>query len=92
MKQVLSEFPPDQQQELKPAVDNWRYPYWDWALAQAPNECIDIPELMTLTNVSVQRPNGITEMISNPMYRYAFPMTNGEILGITDKPVRTPNF
>ena len=43
-------------------------------------------------NVSVQRPNGIAELIANPMYRYAFPMTNGEIPGITNKPVSISNF
>ena len=84
MKQVLSEFPPDQQVVLKPAVDHWRFPYWDWAFTVQGSPIL-VPELMRTPKTNVERPNGQTVTIDNPMYRFAFPLNSeGKIDGIND--------
>lgn len=89
MKQVVSEFSAGEQARLKPAMDHWRYPYWDWALAEpataGSQRRIIVPELMRAPKVPVQRPSGLVESIDNPMYRYAFPLDSaGKIDGISD--------
>lgn len=85
MKQVLGEFPPEQQIALKPAVEHWRYPYWDWALPLQRSTRLFVPELMAIPKIDVQRPSGLTETIDNPMYRYPFPLnSSGKIDGIND--------
>ncbi|KAJ3552388.1 hypothetical protein NM688_g4174 [Phlebia brevispora] len=85
MLQVLSEFSSDDQTRLKPAVDHWRFPYWDWALVDHKTWHIKVPELLRLSKATVQRPSGLIETIDNPLYRYAFPLNDkGTIDGIHD--------
>ena len=85
MTDVVSEFPQDQQVSLKPALDNWRMPYWDWALARQRSTQLFVPELMSTEKVPVRRPNGLTESIDNPLYRYKFPLNSQQqITGITN--------
>ncbi|KAJ3538356.1 hypothetical protein NM688_g6533 [Phlebia brevispora] len=85
MLQVLGEFPPAEQARLKPAVDHWRYPYWDWALVDEAHR-IKVPELLRTPRTPVQRPSGLIETIDNPLYRYNFPVNpvTGTIDGIND--------
>ncbi|KAJ3555445.1 hypothetical protein NM688_g2574 [Phlebia brevispora] len=90
MKKVLAEFPQDKQAALKPAVDHWRYPYWDWALVKPGTTELVVPELLRLEKIDVQRPNGVTQKIDNPMYRYQFPLNaQGQIEGFTGGPPYT---
>lgn len=85
MKDVVAEFPPDQQAALKPALDSWRYPYWDWALPRQGTAQLYVPELLRLPKIDVRRSNGLTETIDNPLYRYQFPLNSrGKIDGISD--------
>lgn len=80
----MNDFPPQKREELKPALDSWRMPYWDWALRDNVTKELIIPELLEQNTVSVLRPSGLTETIGNPLLRYAFPMNDGKIDGITD--------
>ncbi|KAJ3523968.1 hypothetical protein NM688_g8640 [Phlebia brevispora] len=90
MKKVLAEFPRDKQAALKPAVDHWRYPYWDWALVMPGTTDLVMPELMRLPVIEVQRPNGVMQTIDNPLYRYRFPLdAQGKVIGFTGGPPYT---
>jgi tyrosinase len=84
MADVLDEFPQDKQAQLKPAVDHWRMPYWDWANRDSASQSLIVPDLLKQPTVSVLRPNGLTATIDNPLSRYAFPMKDGKIDGIAD--------
>ena len=85
MKDVVSEFPENQRASLKPALDNWRMPFWDWALPRKDSTVLFVPELLSMNTVEVRRPTGLTETIDNPLYRYKFPLNNQQrIDGVTD--------
>lgn len=88
MKKVVNTFPPQEQDRLKPAVDNWRYPYWDWAFVENPRnptiDLITVPELLRAEKVPVVTDTGPGE-IPNPLLRYKFPLNDeGKIDGIHD--------
>jgi tyrosinase len=85
MNTIVKQFPQEQQEDIQIAVDHWRYPYWDWALADPATHLLDIPELMRLPTIQIQRPDGTTPTIDNPLYRYAFPLNKEQkIDGIDD--------
>lgn len=85
MKEVVAEFPSDQQLALQPALDHWRLPYWDWALIRPGSTKLSVPELLRTVKVDVQRPTGLTESIDNPLYRFKYPLNSEQkIDGITD--------
>jgi hypothetical protein len=85
MNTIVKQFPQEQQKDIQTAVDYWRYPYWDWALANSDTHLLDVPELMRLPTIQIQRPDGTTPTMDNPMYRYAFPLNKEQkIDGIDD--------
>ena len=85
MKEVLGEFSTKEQIALRPVVDHWRLPYWDWAVRKdETTERLSVPELFRLPTVEIEGPNGRVT-IDNPLHRFKFPLDeDGTIDGISE--------
>lgn len=57
---------PDQKQVWIDEANQWRLPYWDWALHGA-----QVPLIYQLASIDLLKPDGTTEPIqNNPLARY----------------------
>ena len=86
MGEVLKTFPEKEWPQLQIALDQWRFPYWDWALKKtAYDETIDydIPLVLYDKNVLILKPDSTSNKdlkpMSNPLYRFG--MSNGITMG-----------
>ncbi|KEQ72123.1 Di-copper centre-containing protein [Aureobasidium namibiae CBS 147.97] len=52
------------------AAQNWRYPYWDWAVTPC-NGCSTFPTQLSNQWATVTTPTGV-QTIANPLFRYDF--------------------
>lgn len=87
MQEILGEFPQTDQIAMQPALDAWRFPYWDWALrrdVKTDGQRLSMPSLFKQEEVEVMGPMGLMR-IPNPLYRYKFPLNSkGKIDGFSD--------
>ncbi|KAI5776389.1 hypothetical protein EDC01DRAFT_479471 [Geopyxis carbonaria] len=68
VQSVLKTFSAEKQKTLKPLADNFRMPYWDWALY--PN----LPKDLTTPKIQVTYgKTGEKKSINNPLYNYKYP-------------------
>jgi Common central domain of tyrosinase len=95
--EIIPNFPAEEQAELKKAADEWRYPFWDFAVkkpnADGTEWNYDAPKCIREKEVEVKVPGG-KETIPNPFYQFRMP--NGYTMGddrikpnvVTREPVR----
>ena len=82
VNEVIPQFHPEDQKELKDAADQWRFPFWDWASKKPqpggapPN--YDIPLIIRDEYVEVRTPEGHGN-VKNPFW--AFRMKDGVAMG-----------
>lgn len=96
---IIPAFPQSEREELKKAADQWRFPYWDWAVKKKQDDGsppnYDVPKMVKLEEVEVRTPEG-SEKIRNPFHQFV--MRNGLAMGdeklkpdvITREPVSIP--
>jgi len=77
---IPNQFDQSQWDELRRAADNWRLPYWDWAMQKpdwhdpsnpskyGPN----VPKILTLQQVEIRTRTG-AQIVDNPMWRFKLP-------------------
>lgn len=86
--EVIPKFPEHEQIDLKYAAEQWRLPYWDWAMKQPIYDTdpvwydYDVPQLTRLEAVKTRVPGGL-KWVKNPLYAFRMPknapMSNGEV-------------
>lgn len=69
IQEVAQLYPPSLLALYQDAANNFRLPYWDWAVNP------DIPSITTIQNIQIETPDGLTT-IRNPLYSYRFPPLN----------------
>jgi tyrosinase len=66
---VAEQFPTSLVEQYTAAAQEFRAPYWDWALGPKGG---DIPEFLLSPTIEVTDTDGITKMIPNPLEHYRF--------------------
>lgn len=67
---------PNQKQVWIDTANQWRLPYWDWALPGA-----EVPLIFQLSSIDICKPDGTTETIkNNPLAKYQLLDKNGKAL------------
>ena len=86
MGEILKTFSEKEWPQLQIALDQWRFPYWDWALKKtAYDKTIDydIPLVLYDKNVLILKPDSTSNKdlkpMPNPLYRFG--MSNGITMG-----------
>ncbi len=96
VKEIIPGFPKSDQADLKKAAEEWRFPFWDWAMKKKDDKGVgnyDVPKVARLPEVEVRVPGG-TSKIPNPFYQFVMP--DGKAMGdedlkpdiVTREPVR----
>jgi Common central domain of tyrosinase len=67
IQEIIPQYPQDQQAGLVDAANAWRLPYWDWAVTNA------LPDIATKPTFTVNRFDGQTVDIANPLYKFTMP-------------------
>ncbi|ORY14554.1 hypothetical protein BCR34DRAFT_599107 [Clohesyomyces aquaticus] len=68
IQQIAALFPEDLRERYISAAENFRIPYWDWALGASDT----VPDVFVTPTISVVGTDGLPQTIPNPLYRYEF--------------------
>lgn len=88
MDEVIPKFPEHEQIDLIRAAEQWRLPYWDWAMKKPIYDTdpvwydYDVPQLIRLEAVKIRVPGGF-KWVKNPLYAFRMPknapMSSGKV-------------
>ena len=91
MDEVIPKFPEHEQNDLKLAAEQWRLPYWDWAMKKPIYDTdpvlydYDVPQLTRLEAVKIRVPGGL-KWVKNPLHAFRMPknapMSNGKVSNV----------
>ncbi|KAI9934409.1 hypothetical protein MW887_000023 [Aspergillus wentii] len=74
--EIIPGFPKDQQAEWREAADSWRFPFWDWSIAN-PNSStgtVKVPQLSKYPTIMVPKSDlSGEERIENPLFQFKVP-------------------
>lgn len=74
--EIIPGFPKDQQAEWREAADSWRFPFWDWSIAN-PNSStgtVKVPQLSKYPTITVPKSDlSGEERIENPLFQFKVP-------------------
>lgn len=74
VRDVIPQFPKEQQAGWRELADSWRLPFWDWARNGR------VPDLAKYPTITVPNPKGGIVRIDNPLFQFRMP---------TEKPMRS---
>lgn len=82
-KEIIPNFPKEEQKWWNDAAYHWRLPFWDWAIANEASATgtVKVPKLCKYPTITVPTADGKgVERIDNPLYQFKMP---------NNKPMRT---
>lgn len=74
IRDVIPQFPKEEEAGWRELADSWRLPFWDWARNGR------VPDLAKYPTITVPNPKGGVKRINNPLFQFRMP---------TDKPMRS---
>lgn len=61
------------EEKWREAANQWRLPYWDWAIPQPYINNFGVPEVCTYEDITISMPYGKTQTIENPLKQFSNP-------------------
>ena len=64
---------PNEEAMWRNAANQWRLPYWDWAVPQPYINDFGVPKVCTFEDVTISMPYGKSQTIANPLKKFSNP-------------------